>query len=98
MDQNTKTGDVNGISNYAAPKTWAELNSDEKIERIREQVKNIQFRNSLNERQIQKLLNDFDKHNHAENGMVTIPFNRYEVSGGLLGSDLPKADVTKVYF
>ena len=60
-------------------KYWSELSSDEKIERLRNEVK--QIRNLRNN--IDSLLSKFSLHQHGENNEILIPDNS---STGLLGA------------
>ena len=54
-------------------KYWSELNADEKIKRMREQVRYLERRLEGMSRKIDNLGN----HNHLE-GKIVVPFNSYE--------------------
>jgi len=52
-------------------KYWSELKSDEKIERLREQVKSVQYRQQGMEELLQRLNN----HSHLPDGSIVVPLH-----------------------
>ena len=90
------------LSNQVStPKMWKDLTADEKVERMRQEIKN--FGNQLGNIQatLHQIRNDFAKHEHS-NGKIMTPHEAFG-SSGLVGSAKalynPKAEAEgNVYF
>ncbi len=76
-------------------KDWQELTTEEKIERMRNQVKynlsNLQRENA----DLRRKLSELCKHSHGVDGKILVPFNEYG-SNSLVGSDM--ANSTRNFF
>jgi hypothetical protein len=67
-------------------KHWDELNDKEKVTRMREVVKALQFQVEELHRVVSKL----EKHSHSESGQLVVPFERYgegQLTPGALKND-----------
>lgn len=86
------------VSGYAMPKGWQEITSDEKIERLREIVKQLQSTISYQNNQLQNVTKSFEQHFH--NGeKIVVPFDRYASNSyGLVGDTLSPKSSIKAYF
>lgn len=77
-------------------KGWDELNQDEKMERMRNKIKDNHSSLYRQISDLQRKISQLENHSHKENGDVVVPFNRYSSGAGYgtaksLGSQ-------KVYF
>ena len=68
---------------YTPSKMWKDLSVEEKLERVREQIKNLQHQFGYTNGLIQDLKNDFQNHSHSE-GKVVKDVKTYN-GGGLSG-------------
>ena len=90
---------TSSVLSAVQPKMWKDLNVEEKLERMREQIKYFQSNFGGINGQIQDLKNDFQNHNHLD-GKVVKDIKTY--NGGLLGvaklSNPEKEASGEVYF
>ena len=78
---------TNKAEQYIPPKKWDEITTDEKIERLREIIKQLQNQLSRAQADIHYVRENFKKHSHTEKEIV-VPFNEYNntLNGiGLMG-------------
>ena len=88
MDENaaTKSNMPSGVSQYIPPKNWDELTADEKIERMREQIKYLS--NSLGQAQatLHNLRGKLKRHSHHEGKVFEMKeVQDYDEGNGLIG-------------
>lgn len=83
---------------YIPPKMWRDLTSDEKIERMRETIKSLQYVIGELQRKSQNAINDFQNHEHL-NGKIVKDIKTYnsEFSSTLISSQ-EKEESGEVYF
>ena len=92
---------LTGTGNVITPKMWKDLSVDEKLERMREQIKYVQQQavNAINESQ--NVRNDLQNHDHL-NGKIVKDIKTYNSIGlSGIGKALhnPKAEAEgNVYF
>lgn len=90
-----------GINNaYIPPKGWEEITSDEKVERMREIIKQASATVGRQQTEINWLRDIIFKHIHGENGKILVEADRYGSHGsgmGMLG-DTSTLSSTKPYF
>ena len=67
---------------YVPPKDWEEITSDEKIERLREVIKNLSSSISRTQSDIHFYRESFKNHQHGEKGIV-VPFNEHNNSNSI---------------
>ena len=73
---------------YVLPKKWDEITSDEKIERMREIIKQLQYSVSRAQSDNYNLRQSFKKHSHTEKEIV-VPYDEYSNNGAIdTGSQL----------
>jgi len=77
-------------------KGWEELTQDERMERMRNKVKDNHSSLYRQISDLQKKIGQLENHSHKENGDVVVPFNRYN-SGGDCGI-AEALSSQKVYF
>ena len=70
------------VSQYVPPKMWKDLTADEKIERMREQIKHLSYLVGNANGGVNDLKNDFQNHAHLD-GKVVKDIKTY--NAGLLG-------------
>ena len=90
MDTSTPSGSLVGglASSYVPPKDWENITSDEKIERLREVIKNLSSSIARTQSDIHYLRESFKKHSHTDKEIV-VPFNEYNNSNSLgIGENL----------
>ena len=63
---------LNQLSKATREKYWSELTADEKIERMRQQVKHIQSRCSVCTKELKTVSRLFHDHQHAESGKILV--------------------------
>ena len=89
----------NQSSQYVPPKMWKDLSVEEKVERMREQMKQSDyFRNNVAS-EVASLKTDFQNHSHSE-GKVVKDVKSYNSLGGSLAKlSNPEAEAKgEVYF
>jgi len=76
------------------PKYWSELNSDEKIERMRDEVKMLksQSQNFVNK------MNRLENHEHSPSGKILTPYNQNSGLGIAMSSGGIISNPNEVYF
>ena len=67
---NNLTAPVGQLGQYIPPKNWKDLTVEEKVERVREQIKYLQNNISRCSGLINDLGNDFKNHGHLEGKVV----------------------------
>ena len=84
---------------YVPPKMWKDLTVEEKVERMREQMKQDQYSRANIGGQVQDLKSDFQNHSHSE-GKVVKDVKTYNSGiGGLAKLSDPEAEAKgEVYF
>lgn len=81
---NDSTSGTSALSQaYVPPKNWEDISSDEKIERMREIIKNLTGSVSRAQADIHKIKMSFKTHSH-EGTTVVVPYSEYD-NGGLAG-------------
>lgn len=70
MNITSNAGIPTGNSQYVPPKNWKDLSVEEKIERTREQIKQLSFVIGRHSNQLQELINEFRNHGHLEGKVV----------------------------
>ena len=81
----TTNATVNGLEgNYVPPKDWEEITAAEKIERLREVIKNLNDSIARMQSSVHYIREAFKKHSHTEKEVV-IPFNEYGNNDGSIG-------------
>lgn len=81
------------------PKSWGELNQDQKIERCREEIKNLQKRLSWDLRRLDKKVELLLQHQHLPSGEVCKKVERFDFSGeDSCGSKISNENLTEIYF
>lgn len=100
MENNIKAGAVANNSDYVPPKMWNELTDSEKIERMRETIKQLQWQISNANQNTNSLKGDFEAHAHLDGKVVK---DIKSVNYGLLGASSlrpdPRAEASgEVYF
>jgi len=76
-----------GVNSYVPPKDWNDLNSDEKIERMREMVKSLSNSLGFSQRQVHQLRQKLSRHEHRDGKVVEIKeVSSYDDGGELLGA------------
>lgn len=70
------------LSGVASPSYWKDLTVEEKLERIREQVKFLQSQEWQKNSQISEINGKLANHDHKD-GKVIVPMNPYGTSLGL---------------
>lgn len=61
---------------YVKPKDWEELNDSERIDRLREVIKNLQRQVGISQINIRKMTDNFKNHSHLD-GKIVISYNEY---------------------
>jgi hypothetical protein len=85
MNETLSTG--TSVKNPGEPsreKYWSELTSDERVERLRQVIKSLQYRHDYTNEDMIKMQNHFYKHQHDAKGALIAPLTQYD--GGLGGS------------
>jgi len=77
-------------------KPWVEISADEKIERLREVIKELQRRSSIKHRELNSFKEKFFNHQHY-NGEIISKMERYD-RGGEVGLCAGDVDPKKAYF
>ena len=86
------------LAEYKQPKMWKDLTTEEKLERVREQVKHLEYRCSACSQTTESLKNDFQNHSHSE-GKVVKDVKTYSSSFGSAKLSNPEAEAKgEVYF
>lgn len=67
---------------YEKPKMWKELTSEEKIERMRGEIKRLQNMLSMQGGRMNSIEENFRKHNHLDGKVVKDMTNEYGAIGG----------------
>lgn len=96
MENTQNTGAVITNQTYTPPKMWKDLTDSEKIERMREIIKQMQYQISTCQGNTQDLKNDFQNHAHID-GKIMKDVKAFNNCGmGLLGakSALSREDET----
>ena len=76
------------LNAYVPPKDWKDITDGEKIERMREVIKQLSSNLARSQSDIHYLRENFKKHEHSDKG-ITVPFNEYNntLNGiGVLGT------------
>ena len=96
---NVTTSGTSQVGQYAPPKMWKDLTVEEKVERIREQMKQDQYiRNNVGS-QVQDLKNDFRNHSHSEGKVVKDVKTYNSELSGMAKLSNPEAEAKgEVYF
>mgnify|MGYP001609876416 CR=1 FL=1 len=58
------------LAEYKPPKMWKDLSVEEKLERVKEQVKHIQSQQGYNMGKVQGIENDLKNHAHLDGKVV----------------------------
>jgi hypothetical protein len=67
MGNDTQVDSSKGLSGtYVAPKVWEDITDGERIERMREIIKQMQYQISLMQGNVQDIKNDFQNHAHVD--------------------------------
>lgn len=82
------------------PKYWKELTDTEKIERCREEIKNLQSRFRRDMTKAEKIIEALLEHNHLASGEVCKKISRYDYSNvnDTCEKTLGGAIIGEVYF
>lgn len=83
-------GEAMSAGSYVPPKNWEYLTTDEKIERMREIIKSLQWENNRFREEIHELKQDFYHHYHAmdDGQKLMCELKEYKNNiGGLLGAE-----------
>ena len=91
---------VGNLSEYKPPKMWKDLTTEEKAERLREQIKQFSYSVGNANQNTNQLRNDFQNHDHKDGKVVKDVKTYNEGFGSAIGkiSD-PKAEAEgNVYF
>ena len=93
------TSTMGNVSQYVPPKMWKDLSTDEKLERIREQVKSFQSQLISERGRVNNLENELKNHDHL-NGKVVKGINiNSSTSGGIKALYNPEGEAKgEVYF
>lgn len=99
MNDNSTTLGIGGAA-WKEPKMWKDLTVEEKIERMREQIKSMSYSVGNAIGQVQDLRNDFQNHAHLDGKVVKdIKTANYSRLGGVSKLANPEAEAKgEVYF
>lgn len=99
MNNNNLTVRSGDSGKYVPPKMWKELTVEEKLERIREQLKHLQSQFGYTQGQVQRLKNDLSNHAHIDGKVVKDIKSLSEGFGGIKALNNPEAEIKgEVYF
>lgn len=84
MEDNNKVAGSGIVENkYVPPKNWDVLTADEKIERMRQIIKDHSSSIAYANRRITQLESVIEKHQHDDKGGLLMPYDRYATRGGV---------------
>jgi hypothetical protein len=90
MENNTTAGLA--PTGYVLPKKWDEITSDEKVERMREIIKQLQHAVARSQSDNHNLRQSFKKHFHTEKEII-VPYDEYSNNGAIgIGSQLSSVE------
>ena len=92
-------GSSSQSNKYVPPKMWKDLSVEEKLERIREQVKQLSSQLGYNRGKVQGIENDLKNHAHLDGKVVKDIKSLSEGFGGVSALNNPEAEAKgEVYF
>ena len=95
----TQDSSVLGDNKYVPPKMWKDLSVEEKLERIREQIKHVQSQIGYQMGKLQGVENDLKNHAHLDGKVVKDIKSIGEGPGGAKALNNPEAEAKgEVYF
>lgn len=90
---------LTGSSESIPPKMWKDLSMDEKLERVREQIKHTQSQFNYQMGKVRGLENDLKNHAHLDGKVVKDIKSLSEGFGGVKSQYNPEAELKgEVYF
>ena len=93
------TGSQTSPKDYQPPKMWKDLTIEEKLERIREQIKHLQSQLGYNMGKVKGIENDLKNHAHLDGKVVKDIKSLSEGFGGAKALNDPEAEAKgEVYF